>query len=392
MSELVDRFRRYAERVPLQERAPVPAAPPPRGLPPGFGPVDGPAGPVPQCSTRRAFSGGAALASRWPHRLAGAELGSVEGWRFLDLETTGLGAGAGNRAFLVGVGALGNDGLTVRQYLLGDLDQEEALLACVLGEFAGATAVVTFNGKAFDWPLLRDRCLLAGVGRLQALPHWDVLHAARRLFRAEFAGCDLRRLEADLLGSPRGPDVQGAEIPALYGAWLDGDGSALDRVAAHHLEDICALVGVAGVVAAALEGGARPGWPAARLWGLGRSYEALGETDLALAAYLAARRSGLRAAGTAAARLLKRVGRREEALAIWEAERRGPVPSLEAAVEVAKDLEHRQRAPQAALRVVQEAVPLAAAVGSDRQDALRHRLERLQRKVASAGGEAGEGE
>lgn len=390
MTDLVDRFRRYAERVPVQDGEPVgSASPPARAWPPGFGPVDGPAGPVPHRCTRRPAPGATALTSRWPHRLAGADLGAVEGWRFLDLETTGLGAGAGNRAFLVGVGALGPDGLTVRQYLLGDLDQEDVFLACVLREFAGATAVVTFNGKAFDWPLLRDRCVLAGAARLPALPHWDVLHAARRLFAGELAGCDLRRLEADLLGCPRGPDVQGAEIPALYGAWLDGDGDALDRVVAHHLEDIRALVGVAGVVTAALEGGAASGLPATRLWGLARTYETLGETEAALAAYQAARRGGQRAAGTAAARLLKRLGRREEALTLWEAERRGPVPSLEAAVEVAKDLEHRQRAPQAALRVVLEAVPLAAAVGSDRQGALRHRLERLQRKVA---GEAREGE
>ena len=381
MSDAVDRFRRYAERA--QGQPPPPAMPPivRQRFPVGFAAQAGDRGPVPVRVTQREIGAVSALNSRWPARVARAELGPVAGWRFVDLETTGLGAGAGNRAFLVGVGTLDGPHLTVRQYLLEDLDRETCLLDACMAAFNGASAVVTFNGKSFDWPLLRDRCRLAGVPDPPGLAHWDVLHAARRMFGPALGACDLRRLEAELLGTPRGPDVQGAEIPALYGAWLDGDDSALDAVVRHHLEDICALAGVAAMVAGALEGGGQPEWTAARLWGLARAYESVGAAEEALAAYALARRGGYRDAGTAAARLLKRLGRRDEALALWDAERRGPVPSLEAAVEVAKDLEHRQRAPAAALRVVLEAVPLAAAVGSERRGALRQRLERLQRKV-----------
>lgn len=389
MSDLVERFRRYAEQA--QARDPV-AEPPTSGpLPAGFDVCAGPGGAVPLRVVRRPFPEAPVLGSGWPSRLAGSDLGPVDGWRFMDLETTGLGAGAGNRAFLVGVGMVAAGELVIRQYLLEDLDRERALLAACLETLAGATALVTFNGKAFDWPLFRDRCRLAGLPEVPALAHWDVLHAVRRIFAPEMGACDLRRLESHLLAAPRGPDVQGAEIPALYGAWLNGDGAALTAVVRHHLEDVWALAGVAAAVARALAQGPDAAWPTARLWGLGRTYEALGASAQALAAYAAARRGGQRAAAGAAARLLKRLGRADEALALWEAERRGPVPSLEAAVEVAKDLEHRQRAPAAALQVVLAAVPLAAAVGSERQLALRHRLERLQRKVGGAGTVAGKG-
>ena len=383
MNDLVARFRSFAAQA--RAAAPAPPLPPARpGLPAGWDLAPAPRGPIPVREEVFPFTGAPALAGPWPDRLAGQALGPAAGWRFLDLETTGLGGGAGTRAFLVGLGRLGPQGLTVRQYLLADLDREEAFLAAALADLAQATAVVTFNGKSFDWPLLRDRCLLAAAGVLPALPHWDVLHAARRLFGPGLSGgCDLRRLEAEVLGTPRGPDVQGADIPALYGVWLDGDHSALDGVVAHHREDIRALAGVAAALAEALTRGPESGAAPPLLWGLGRTYEHLGVTEAAVTCYLASRRAGMRPGGGAAARLLKRAGRPAEAAALWDQERRGPVPSLEAVEELAKDLEHRQHAPERALQVVLQAVPLAAAAGAARQEALRQRLNRLQRKVAS---------
>ncbi len=386
MGELVDRFRAFAQARAVAASQPRPDPPEPRrpsSWPEGFAPVSGSQGTV---LGRRTLVPLAVSESSgpWAERLARASLGPCSGWRFLDLETTGLSRGAGTRAFLVGLGTAEGDQLRIEQYLLPDLDpeSERALWGSVREELTKAQALVSFNGKAFDWPLVRDRFILSGLGDPPTLAHWDVLPAARRLWASLLGGsCDLRRLEAEVLGQGRGPDVAGADIPALYVAWLDGDRSALDGVLRHHLEDLRALAGVALALEGALADGLPATAPAALWWGLGRLREQAGEAEAAVGAYLRSRAGGWREAGPAAARLLKRLGRHEEAAAIWEAERRGPIPSLEAAEELAKHLEHRVRDPLRALGVVEDALPWAVRAGGPRRGALERRMTRLRAKV-----------
>lgn len=323
------------------------------------------------------------LAGAWPARLARADLGPPGGWRWLDLEATGL-HGAGVRAFLAAVGRVEGDGVRVRQFLLREPAAEPLFLSALLAELDGATAVVTYNGRTFDWPLLGDRCVACGLSaRPPRLPHWDVLHAARRAWGQWLGGVELGRLEAALLGGDRAGEPPGPLIPALYQAYLQGDRAALDGVRARNGRDVAALVGLTALLCASLAGRCRPGDPAALL-GLGRTYEWAGEHERALACYRDAQRgtgAAARAAAAAAARVLKRLRRYDEAVPLWEVQRRGPVPSLEAAVELAKFLEHRRRDPSAALTVVREALRTAPWLSSARRAALEHRLRRLQRKV-----------
>ena len=79
---------------------------------------------------------------------------------FFDLETTGLSGGAGTLAFLVGCGWFDRDGSFVtRQFLLARHADERVLLEAVAAELARAGALVSFNGKSFDAPLLEGRYL-----------------------------------------------------------------------------------------------------------------------------------------------------------------------------------------------------------------------------------------
>ena len=104
---------------------------------------------------------------------------------FFDLETTGLGGGAGTYAFLVGCGWFDADGgFVTRQYLLVRIADERSLLALVAGELARAGALVSFNGKSFDVPMLETRYLYHRLEWAAAdLPHLDMLHVARRFWR-----------------------------------------------------------------------------------------------------------------------------------------------------------------------------------------------------------------
>jgi uncharacterized protein YprB with RNaseH-like and TPR domain len=79
--------------------------------------------------------------------------------------------------------------LRLEQYLLRDPSEEPALLHAVSERLAGFAGLVTFNGKAFDAPLLATRAAVARRPVPHAgLAHCDLLHAARRAWAGEARG------------------------------------------------------------------------------------------------------------------------------------------------------------------------------------------------------------
>ena len=80
-------------------------------------------------------------------------------WAFLDTETTGLGAGA--CAFLAGVGSIDASGFRLRQFFLRDYGEEPSLLWRLAEYLSQFDALITYNGRTFDQPLLEGRYRLA---------------------------------------------------------------------------------------------------------------------------------------------------------------------------------------------------------------------------------------
>jgi uncharacterized protein len=160
----------------------------------------------------------------------------------LDTETTGLAGGAGTVPFLIGLGLFDGGVLKVEQLFLRNFGAEAPLLHHLAERIAGASLLVTYNGKAFDWPLLRARFILNRVPLPAAPPHLDLLHCARRLWKGRLPSVRLTEVEAALLGMTREDDVPGAEIPALYLRYLrGGDPRALAPVLTHNENDVVAL-------------------------------------------------------------------------------------------------------------------------------------------------------
>ena len=115
---------------------------------------------------------------------------------FIDLETTGLSGGAGTLAFLVGCAYFDLGAFQVRQFLLTSHAGERALLAAVAEFFDDADLIVTYNGKTFDVPVMETRWSFHRMEMpLDGVPHFDMLHPARRLWkkrtddRGTAAGC-----------------------------------------------------------------------------------------------------------------------------------------------------------------------------------------------------------
>jgi hypothetical protein len=147
---------------------------------------------------------------------------------FIDLETTGLSGGAGTVAFLVGCGYFDLGAFQVRQFLLTSHASERALLHAVAEFFKGTDLIVSYNGKTFDVPVMETRWLFHRLQMpLDNVPHFDVLHPARRLWRArsgsadaDDGGCRLSTLERALFGFRRVGDVPGGEIPGRFFQFL----------------------------------------------------------------------------------------------------------------------------------------------------------------------------
>jgi uncharacterized protein YprB with RNaseH-like and TPR domain len=330
---------------------------------------------------------------------------------FFDLETTGLSGGAGTQAFLVGCAWFDDEAAFVtRQYLLTRHADERPLLDAVASELARAGALVTFNGKSFDAPLLETRYLFHRVPtNVRDLPHVDVLHPARRFWKtrggtagvAQPAGgadsdCSLGGLEKQVLGVRRRGDVQGFEVPRRYFHFVrTGDPTPLAAVLEHNRLDLLSLAALTARLLHVARSGPDAVRDAREALALGHVYLRAGLDERACDAYGRAvemtergivsqviRIEGLRALAIT----LRRVRRHAEAAACWRRLMDTPGCPSRAAREAAEALavhhEHRERDLAAARAFALKGLELDAQPAWT--SAVTHRLARIERKMSGA--------
>lgn len=160
---------------------------------------------------------------------------------FLDTETTGLAGGTGTLAFLVGLAWWEGRRLVVEQVLMTDPDGERDLLDRVSSAARGHRAVVTYNGAAFDLPLLRTRAICNRLrGLVDHLAGLDMVVPARRLWRRCLPDCRQQTLETHVCGlDARCADIPGRDIPAAWFAFLRGeDAGGMAGILEHNLLDM----------------------------------------------------------------------------------------------------------------------------------------------------------
>jgi uncharacterized protein YprB with RNaseH-like and TPR domain len=323
----------------------------------------------------------------------------AENLRFYDTETTGLGTGAGTIPFLHAVGQFEGDEFAVYQYFLSDYGEEAAMLVqMVAAHFADGGAVVTFNGKSFDWPLLKNRLRLYRQP-VPEISHLDLVYPSRRLWKRNLERVSLGAVEQHILGLERVDDLPGREAPNRYFAYVESrDADLIAPVLDHNATDVCSLVVLAHVLAETLNGRRSREWAGERL-AVGRYYDEWQEFDLAEQCYVTAlecpdahwREHWLYSL------YLKRRERWEQAVQVWEDMDGRFAWSVQPAVELAKYYEHRVRDLAAARRWTEHALEraqeqqylrrrLAVDQRDDESDddpvvvALQHRLNRILRK------------
>jgi tetratricopeptide (TPR) repeat protein len=256
----------------------------------------------------------------------------------------------------------------VEQLLLRSPADEPALLDVLTERLASAELLVSYNGKAFDWPLLKGRYVMNRRQIPGDLPHLDLLHIGRRLHRTRLGACRLKTLESEVLGFDRGIDVEGADVPARYSHFLrTGDEQALREVVEHNAWDVvsmAALVGLYGEPFDLMHG--------EDLVGFAKTMKRAGALAVAERAADRALELGAKRALKIRGDVHKARGDRQRALRDFESlAKEIDDPALR--LELAKLYEHFVKDPQRALAMLEQGTGEADA-------ALEKRRQRLERK------------
>jgi hypothetical protein len=302
-----------------------------------------------------------------------------ETWAFLDTETTGLSGGISTCAFLVGVGRITREGFRVRQFFMRGYGEEASLLDGLARHLKNFRALITYNGVAFDRPLLESRYRLnraqSPFGRL---PHLDQLYGARRLWKLRFDSCRLVDLENQVLGVERKGDIPGAMIPYVYFEYLRTKWiERLVPVFHHNALDILTLACLTGIVPNAFKdaAGCTNG---AELIGIARWLRETGDVGRALPLFRRAMESGLR--DELLFRTLWDIAKLDRAAAkeIWTDLGSSKNPyRVKALAELAKHEEHTEKNYAQALKFTRDAMAIRPS------PELEKREQRLKTKLKS---------
>jgi uncharacterized protein len=268
---------------------------------------------------------------------------------FFDTETTGLGGGAGNTIFLLGHASISGNSLNLKQHILPNPGAEVALYQSFLMN-ADYTTLVTYNGKAFDWPQVKTRHTLVRdhVPKLPSYGHFDLYHAARRLWKHKIERMKLSIVEQEVLGLERKDDIPGFLAPMIYFDFLErSNPEGLLGVIKHNETDILSLVTLYTHLTFQILGRDRT-QTSRETYEVGRWFSYLGESDKAKQAFSGLLDDGNEEAVSAKHALAFEYKKHKEwqkAVALWkESAAKGTKKQRkEACIELAKHYEHREK-------------------------------------------------
>lgn len=309
---------------------------------------------------------------------------------YMDTETTGF-AGAGTVAFLVGVGWLTDEGFTVRQYLMRDYPEERFLLERIAADFSRFDVLCTFNGRSFDVPLLRDRFLMNRMNpSCLDMPHIDLMHIARRVWKLRLKRCNLGHLEEAVLGIARHGDIPGGEVPQRYFNYLKtGQFDLLRDVLEHNAQDIASLCVLLSQMTRMYEH-PEENLHSEDLFSMGVALERFHHPEEARRCYRLAAKGKMRVQGQLRLAVsCRRDGDRAQAKEIWQMMVIRHEGGVTPYIELAKHYEHIEKDIPAALEMTRRAMMMLAeptlfdddAVQQTR-NAVQYRYDRLKGRLS----------
>nr|WP_246203831.1 ribonuclease H-like domain-containing protein [Pallidibacillus pasinlerensis] len=314
---------------------------------------------------------------------------------FFDTETTGLGGGVGNTIFLLGYAYFENDEVVVKQHLLPEPGGEIPLYDSFLKSI-DYTTLVTYNGKAFDWPQVKTRHTLVRehVPKLPQFGHFDLLHASRRLWKGELESVKLSIVEKEILGIEREDDVPGFLAPMIYFDFVETKNvDGIMKIMEHNEDDVLSLIALYTHISFQLLGLDREQSKTEQIQ-VGKWFSSLNQSKQAIKLYEQALDNfdGKESwqAKYDLAMQYKKQKQIEHSLPLWKEiidEGRGIV-KVKSTIELAKYLEHKRKSFQDAINVAREGLyelkrikKISNTFPENLQEDLQKRIGRLQEKI-----------
>ena len=307
---------------------------------------------------------------------------------FFDTETTGLGGGTGNTIFLLGHASFTEKEVVLKQHILPRPGSEIPLYKSFL-ESINYSQMVTYNGKAFDWPQVKTRHTLIRehVPKLPPFGHFDLYHAARRMWKHRLERLKLSVVEKEVLGIQRKDDIPGFLAPIIYFDYVESrNPEGMLGIMKHNEIDILSLITLYTHLSFQLLG-LDKAQTSKETYEVGRWYSYLGETEMAEKVFsdlsVGMEEEAIKAKHALAFQYKKR---KDWLLAVplWEAVAQDGKSQLqmEACIELAKIFEHKCKQYQKAINYAEKAleIHIETEQNKEKQEEIVKRLTRLRRK------------
>lgn len=316
---------------------------------------------------------------------------------FFDTETTGLGGGTGNTIFLLGHASVSGSNIILKQHILPHPGAEIPLYQSFL-ENVDYRTLVTYNGKSFDWPQVKTRHTLIRehVPKLPPFGHFDLYHAAKRIWKHKLENIKLSTVEKEILEIERKDDIPGFLAPMIYFDFVERKNpEGMFGILKHNELDILSLITLYTHLSYQLLG-LDANQTKKETYEVGRWYQALGDSKLAQNVFSQlAEQTGPEAisAKLALAYEQKKQKNWDEALSLFiEVCKHGTKKAQkEASIEAAKLFEHRKKDYGQALNYAEKAKTIheeqlkVLRVKSDPFLAeLNKRITRLTKKITAS--------
>jgi uncharacterized protein len=156
----------------------------------------------------------------------------------VDIETLGL---SERPIILLGIAKPTKDHICTSQFLLRDIQDEPSAIWALVSQLEPNLSLITFNGRSFDIPYIKQRLAYYGLDAPLDNSHFDVLHFTRRALRHKLPDCRLDTVEK-YIGVKRDINIPGALVPHFYETYLRTKNvGPLVPIVEHNKQDLLTL-------------------------------------------------------------------------------------------------------------------------------------------------------
>ena len=156
----------------------------------------------------------------------------------VDIETLGL---SERPIILLGIAKPNKEQVCTSQFLLRDIQDEPSAIWALISQLEPNSSLITFNGRSFDIPYIKQRLAYYGLDASLDNPHFDVLHFTRRALRSKLKDCKLETVEK-YIGIERDINIPGALVPHFYDTYLKTKNPGpLVAIVEHNRQDLLTL-------------------------------------------------------------------------------------------------------------------------------------------------------